>query len=79
MLLLANYRPEYQHRWGNKTYYSQLRIDPLQPGAAWQIVGSRSTLLMRSAFTRPFLMMPGQLAISGTCVPAAVVVPLPPL
>ena len=27
MLLLANYRPEYQHTWGSKTYYSQLRLD----------------------------------------------------
>ena len=29
LLLLVNYRPEYQHGWGNKTYYIQLRIDPL--------------------------------------------------
>ncbi len=29
LLLLVNYRPEYQHGWGNKTYYTQLRIDPL--------------------------------------------------
>ena len=29
LLLLVNYRPEYQHAWGSKTYYSQLRIDPL--------------------------------------------------
>jgi len=29
MLLLANYRPEYQHTWGSKTYYSQLRLDAL--------------------------------------------------
>src|SRR5712691_7233883 len=29
ILLLANYRPEYQHAWGNKTYYTQLRLDPL--------------------------------------------------
>ena len=28
-LLLVNYRPEYQHGWGSKTYYTQLRIDPL--------------------------------------------------
>ena len=28
-LLLVNYRPEYQHRWGGKTYYTQLRLDPL--------------------------------------------------
>jgi tetratricopeptide (TPR) repeat protein len=29
LLLLVNYRPEYQHSWTNRTYYSQLRIDPL--------------------------------------------------
>jgi class 3 adenylate cyclase len=31
ILLLVNYRPEYQHTWGSKTYYTQLRIDPLPP------------------------------------------------
>jgi class 3 adenylate cyclase/tetratricopeptide (TPR) repeat protein len=29
LLLLVNYRPEYQHGWGGKTYYRQLRLDPL--------------------------------------------------
>lgn len=29
ILLLANYRPEYQHGWGGRTYCTQLRIDPL--------------------------------------------------
>ena len=29
ILLLVNYRPEYRHEWGNKTYYTQLRLDPL--------------------------------------------------
>ena len=29
LLLLVNYRPEYQHGWGGKTYYSQLRLDAL--------------------------------------------------
>ena len=28
-LLLVNYRPEYSHQWNNKTYYTQLRLDPL--------------------------------------------------
>jgi class 3 adenylate cyclase/predicted ATPase len=28
-LLLVNYRPEYRHEWGNKTYYTQLRLSPL--------------------------------------------------
>jgi predicted ATPase/class 3 adenylate cyclase len=29
VLLLVNYRPEYRHEWANKSYYSQLRLDPL--------------------------------------------------
>ena len=29
VLLLVNYRPEYRHAWGSKTYYTQLRLDPL--------------------------------------------------
>jgi class 3 adenylate cyclase/tetratricopeptide (TPR) repeat protein len=33
-LLLVNYRPEYQHGWGSKTYYTQLRLDPLPPTSA---------------------------------------------
>ncbi|MGH8072246.1 MAG: ATP-binding protein, partial [Candidatus Entotheonellia bacterium] len=33
-LLLVNYRPEYQHGWGSKTYYTQLRLDPLPPASA---------------------------------------------
>jgi class 3 adenylate cyclase/tetratricopeptide (TPR) repeat protein len=34
LLLLVNYRPEYNHGWGSKTYYTQLRLDPLPPGSA---------------------------------------------
>src|SRR5262249_6618437 len=34
MLLLVNYRPEYRHGWGSKTYYTQLRLDPLPPETA---------------------------------------------
>jgi class 3 adenylate cyclase/tetratricopeptide (TPR) repeat protein len=33
-LLLVNYRPEYQHGWGSKMYYMQLRLDPLLPASA---------------------------------------------
>jgi predicted ATPase len=29
ILMMVNYRPEYEHHWGNKTYYTQLRLDPL--------------------------------------------------
>ena len=28
LLLLTNYRPEYRHEWGQKTYYTQLRLSP---------------------------------------------------
>ena len=29
LLVLVNYRPEYRHEWGQKTYYTQLRLAPL--------------------------------------------------
>ena len=38
MLLLVNYRPEYQHGWGSKTYYTQLRLDPLPPASADELL-----------------------------------------
>jgi predicted ATPase len=48
LLVLVNYRPEYQHGWGSKTYYTQLRIDPLTPESAGELLqallGSDSSL-----------------------------------
>lgn len=48
LLLLVNYRPEYRHGWGSKTYYTQLRIDPLPPESAEELLqallGSDSSL-----------------------------------
>ena len=38
LLLLVNYRPEYQHGWGSKTYYTQLRLDPLAPASAAEVL-----------------------------------------
>src|SRR5262245_15121233 len=38
LLLLVNYRPEYQHGWGSKTYYAQLRLDPLPPASADELL-----------------------------------------
>jgi predicted ATPase/class 3 adenylate cyclase len=38
LLLLVNYRTEYQHGWGSKTYYTQLRLDPLPPGNADELL-----------------------------------------
>jgi class 3 adenylate cyclase/tetratricopeptide (TPR) repeat protein len=34
VLLAVNYRPEYRHDWGSRSYYRQLRIDPLPPQTA---------------------------------------------
>ena len=38
LMLLVNYRPEYEHRWGRKTYYTQLRLDPLPPESAGELL-----------------------------------------
>jgi class 3 adenylate cyclase/tetratricopeptide (TPR) repeat protein len=38
LLLLVNYRPEYQHGWGSKTYYTQLRLDPLPEARADELL-----------------------------------------
>jgi tetratricopeptide (TPR) repeat protein len=38
ILLLVNYRPEYHHQWGNKTYYTQLRLDPLGREGAQELL-----------------------------------------
>jgi class 3 adenylate cyclase/tetratricopeptide (TPR) repeat protein len=38
VLLLVNYRPEYQHGWGSKTCYSQLRLDPLPAASAEELL-----------------------------------------
>ncbi|OGA11609.1 MAG: hypothetical protein A2W68_12680 [Betaproteobacteria bacterium RIFCSPLOWO2_02_64_14] len=38
VLLVVNYRPEYRHGWGGKTYYRQLRIDPLPPESAEELL-----------------------------------------
>src|SRR5262249_44469590 len=34
LLLLVNYRPDYRHGWGSKTYYTQVRLDPLPEASA---------------------------------------------
>ena len=38
ILLVVSYRPEYQHAWGSKTYYTQLRIDPFPPDGAEELL-----------------------------------------
>jgi class 3 adenylate cyclase/tetratricopeptide (TPR) repeat protein len=38
MLLLVNYRPQFQHGWGRKTHYTQLRLGSLPPGSAEELL-----------------------------------------
>jgi tetratricopeptide (TPR) repeat protein len=38
VLLLVNYRPEFRHAWGGKSYYTQLRIDPLGTASAAELL-----------------------------------------
>ena len=40
VLLLVNYRPEYTHQWGSKTYYTQLRLDPLGKESADEMLSA---------------------------------------
>src|SRR5205823_5085096 len=38
LLLLVNYRPEYRHEWGTKTYYTPLRLAPLGQDEAAELL-----------------------------------------
>jgi predicted ATPase len=40
ILLLVNYRPEYSHQWNSKTYYAQLRLDPLGKESADEMLSA---------------------------------------
>ena len=50
VLLLVNYRPEYGHSWTGKTYYRQLRVDPLPAENAEELLHA---LLGESAALTP--------------------------
>ena len=41
ILLVATYRLEHQHRWARKSYYTQLRIDPLPSEIARELLDLR--------------------------------------
>ncbi len=49
ILLLVNYRPEYHHEWGSKTYYTQLRLDPLGKDSAEEMLSA----LLDTSFPLP--------------------------
>ena len=40
VLLLVNYRPEYQDHWASKTYHTRLRVDPLPPESADELLAA---------------------------------------
>jgi predicted ATPase len=40
VLLAVNYRPEYGHQWGGRSYYRQLRVDSLPPESAAELLGT---------------------------------------
>jgi class 3 adenylate cyclase/tetratricopeptide (TPR) repeat protein len=59
IMLLVNYRPEYNHGWSEKSYYSQIRVDPLQTSNAEE-------LLSKLLGTNPDLAPLQQLLIKRT-------------
>ena len=66
VLLLVNYRPEYRHEWGHKTYYTQLRLDPLGKESADEMLrallgdgvelGPLKRLIIEKTEGNPFFM-----------------------
>jgi cytochrome P450/class 3 adenylate cyclase len=54
VLVLATYRQEYRHKWGDKGYHSQLRIDPLSAAGAGELL---QTLLGDQPTLRPVAEM----------------------
>src|SRR5262249_22543448 len=66
VLLLVNYRPEYRHEWGSKTYYTQLRLSPLQRAESAELLTfllgtdpslkSLAPLLLEKTEGTPFFM-----------------------
>jgi class 3 adenylate cyclase len=66
ILLLVNYRPEYSHQWNSKTYYTQLRLDPLGKESADEMLsallgdgaemGALKRLIIEKTEGNPFFM-----------------------
>ena len=40
LLLLVNYRPEYQHAWIAQKYYTEIHLEPLAPASADELLGA---------------------------------------
>jgi class 3 adenylate cyclase/tetratricopeptide (TPR) repeat protein len=66
ILLVVNYRPEYSHHWNSKTYYTQLRLDPLGQENAGEMLSALlgdgkelaplKSLIIRKTEGTPFFM-----------------------
>jgi DNA-binding NtrC family response regulator/tetratricopeptide (TPR) repeat protein len=66
VLLLVSYRGEYQHAWGSKSYYTQLRLDPLSPDdaqafldslmGAEEVTGALKALVIERSGGNPFFL-----------------------
>ncbi len=66
ILMLVNYRPEYSHQWNSKTYYTQLRLDPLGKDSADELLsallgagaelGALKRLIIEKTEGNPFFM-----------------------
>ena len=54
LLLLVNYRPEYQHAWATRTYYRQVLLDPLPTEGSEQLL---TALLGSNAGLEPITHM----------------------
>jgi predicted ATPase len=52
ILLLVNYRPEYRHEWGSRTHYTQLRLDPLGPDMAEEMLNALLLIPLARSFAR---------------------------
>jgi class 3 adenylate cyclase len=51
ILLLVNYRPEYSHQWNSKTYYTQLRLDPLGRESAQEMLNALLSIPLARSVT----------------------------
>jgi predicted ATPase len=72
LLLLVNYRPEYRHAWNGKTYYRQLRIDPLPPESADEqlLVDRRQHKLRSTPASAPSRVSGLSKSATTSCAPA---------
>jgi class 3 adenylate cyclase/tetratricopeptide (TPR) repeat protein len=78
LLLLVTYRREYQHGWGQKSYYTQLRLDPLPQAGTEELLhellgddpslAPLTRLLIERAEGNPFFLEEGVRALVETRV-----------